>query len=103
MNEVEIALSLLSNKLKEQPEVILFFGLKKQIEKNEDLQKLSIELKATQKDMTKAVNNDAKYFRLKKNYELLLQEYDNHPLVVNFRTNYEQLVSLLEQLQKIIE
>ena len=103
MNNFESQLEKLKSKLFDQEIVKTYFLLKEQIEHNEELNNLRDKIRTHAQEMTKNMDNDEIYFKNKELYEKYLNEYNSHPLVVDYNVVIEEVNNLLKQLKNIIE
>lgn len=101
--DFELVLQNLKDKLFDEEIVKTYFSLKEQIKNNKELQELEASIKNNAKIMTKNMDNDEIYFAAKEKYELQKEVYDNHPLVINFKSVSKEVNEILQKLKSIIE
>ena len=53
--------------------------------------------------MSTNINNDEIYFKEKEIYESKLNQYNNHPLIINFNNTKDEVASLLQQIEQILQ
>ena len=90
MNNLNEALNNLASELYKLPEVVEFLALKESLEKDEELKAMRLEIaRLTNEGNIEEHNN-------------LLNVYNSHPLVVNYQTMREEIISLLNQIKDIL-
>ena len=47
--------------------------------------------------------NDEIYFKEKEIYESKLNQYNNHPLIINFNNTKDEVAALLQQIEQILQ
>lgn len=82
----------LHDKLHESPIILNFLALKKQIDNNDELNKLYKTIKT--------FCHDEKHLD---EYILAKNKYHNHPLIINFYNLKEQVEDLLFEIKEILE
>lgn len=100
---VNEALFELKEQLINEPIVKEYFRLLSLIENDEQLSILDKEIKLHQKLMSTNMNNDEIYFKEKEIYESKLNQYNNHPLIINFNNTKDEVASLLQQIEQILQ
>ena len=100
---VNEALFELKEQLINEPIVKEYFRLLSLIENDEQLSILDKEIKIHQKLMSTNMNNDEIYFKEKEIYESKLNQYNTHPLIINFNNTKDEVASLLQQLEQILQ
>ena len=103
MNNFEAQLEKVKNLLFNQECVKTYFSLKEQIEQSIELNELREKIRFHAQEMTKNMSDDEIYFKNKSIYEKALNEYNSHPLVVDYNAVAEEVNNLLKQLKNIIE
>jgi|GEM_PF-542559 len=101
--EIVDGIKLLRDELLNEPIIVSFLNLQHEIDFNEDLIKLSKKIITAKKNMSVNMANDVKYYKYKKEYETLQEEYDTNPLVVNYRAIGNEVYDLLNQVKTIID
>ena len=98
----EISLKL-NEEIKATKQFQEYQSLAKQVKKNEALKKQEEMLKAMQKQIVSMTyNQDEGVEIVKKNYKEALENYKNHPLIVNYRYALENLNELLQYVNDYI-
>ena len=82
----------------EVKEVKQYLLLKEEIVNSQELKDLQISLKNAQKEMALSLGTSS-YEGNKKKYLMLKDNYENHPLVVNFNVMQEEVSYLLNYLK----
>lgn len=102
--EIEELAIKINEELKNDPAVVEFFKYQKAIN-NSDLLNKEEEIKELQQKIVNALdaNEMDEYELLKKDYEVLKDYYDNHPLLVNYKYLAESVNDLLQQIAFIID
>lgn len=103
MNDFDQALEDLKNELFSLEEVKTYFKLKSEIDNNAELVLIKEKITSLKQEMTLNIDLDDKYFKAKKEYELLLKKYTEHPLIQNFEIVKENVYNILMEIKKIIE
>lgn len=103
MDNISQSLAELQTTLFDQPEVKQFFALRKAIEEDAGLMESNALMRKHQKAMAVSLGDDKAYHREKALFEKYANEYNNHPLVVNYETVKAIVNDLLIQLKTIIE
>lgn len=103
MKTFEEALEEAKSELYQSQEVKTYFALKEAVEKDEELQELLGQLRNLQKEMTLAVMDEEKHQKLKQRYLIVKKQYDDHPMIQNYKNVREQVYQLLLQAKAILE
>ena len=90
MNDFEKALEKLRNDLYQNPLIKEYFSLKKQLDENKDILKLKEDIKKA----TSEGNIDL--------FNKLKLDYDNHPIVNNYKITKDEVNNLLLQIKEIL-
>ena len=53
--------------------------------------------------MSTNMNNYEIYFKEKEIYESKLNQYNNHPLIINFNNTKDEVAALLQQIEQILQ
>ena len=85
----------------ELPIVKSYFLLKKSIEENQEIQNLKTEINLGKKSLKSLSKED----RIKKIEELKIKENTlyNHPLIINYKSAYQEIYYRLDSLKKKLE
>lgn len=81
-----------------EPSIRQFLLIKKQIEEDSEIIILHDNLKKSQKEMALSLGTNS-YELNKKRYLKYKEEYDNHPLIVNYNVLQEEVDYLLNELK----
>lgn len=103
MNDFEQALQDLVEEIRKLPLIKTYWQLHKEIEENVALQNMKQDMQKWQRQMTLHLSNPKMHQQAKENYEHLLQEYQNHPLIQNYQQVKEEVQDLLFQIKEILE
>lgn len=90
MNDFDEALEKLRKDLYQNPLIKEYFSLKKQLDENKDILKLNEDLKTATSNGNIDLLNKLKL------------EYDNHPIVNNFKIIKDEVDNLLLQIKEIL-
>ena len=89
MDEIILKTQELKNSLYELEEVKEYLRLKNLYLENTEIKSLELQIKQT------PINS--------KEHKLLLQEYNSHPLVINYLKAKEEVESILKMIKEILE
>ena len=103
MNNFETKLEELKEELFSLEEVKTYFSLKNEIENNAELTYFREQIAHFQRLMTLNIDLDEEYKKYKKEYEILLRKYQEHPLIQNFEIVKEDVYRILTEVKEIIE
>jgi len=103
MNNFETKLEELKEELFSLEEVKTYFSLKNEIENNAELTYFREQIAHFQRLMTLNIDLDEEYKMYKKEYEILLRKYQEHPLIQNFEIVKEDVYRILTEVKEIIE
>lgn len=84
------------------PEVKQFLLIKEQIESSKEMIELRNNLKQAQKNMALSLGTSS-YEENKKIYFKIKEEYDNHPLIINYNYLKEDVDYLLNEIKELIK
>ncbi len=87
----------------EYPPVKRFVELKKAIRENDELMNLEQKIKKYQKLTALSIHKKDEYEQNRSKYLELKQRYDEHPLVVNFQIESQEVSLLLEKLRDALK
>ena len=96
---VEEALKTLSNSLFEMDEVKHYFALKQAILDDKELLEINEKMRKHQKLMVESINDPESHKKEKELYFEYKNQYENHPLVINFNVMQEEVSYLLKTLE----
>ncbi len=89
--------------LKNQKEVIWFLRAKEAIKNNKEIQELERKMHYYQRQMTLNYDNNEVYQKSRQEFLLLQKQYEEHPLIQNYKVLQEQVYDLLLQMKIILE
>lgn len=94
----------LNASIKETAEAKEYYRLKEELLKDDYINKLLENIKQTQKDLRKYLdNNEIEKYKIEKaKLEIYKNEFNNYPLVNNYVESKKTLYNLLEQIISII-
>ena len=102
MDNIEVLLKEVSDRLNEQDCVKEYFRLKKIIETDEELKRLDKEVREHQKKMCEFQNDDEIYFKEKALYESSLKELESNPVYINFNEVKKEVNALLIDMRDFL-
>lgn len=79
-----------------------YYNLKEQINRSEELKKIKKKLNELKQLLTKNVNNRELHSLYSKEYESVLNEYNNHPLIQNYEYIKEEVKNELNFIKEQI-
>lgn len=100
---IDEKLTKLIEALHELDEVKAFLAMRQEILASPELIALDKQKREAQRALAESINDDVVYARNKAIYIQMQQEYDNHPLIVNYKTLREAVSLLLGQIAEIID
>lgn len=103
MNDFEKQLQKVKELLYNEPIVVEYMKLKQAVSESDELKQMNEKIVALQKEMTLNVHNPKYHAECKLEYEKLLNEYNTHPLVTNFRQAEQGVENLLNQIRDILK
>lgn len=102
MNDIDLLLIEVKDKLNSNEIVKEYFRLKQIIENDENIQKLDEDMRIHQRKMCEAKNDDEKYFTEKALYEKAKNELENNPIYVNFEQIKTEVNTLLIDIRDFL-
>lgn len=101
LNSKEAAKKLHDDLLK-HPEITAYQSYEQAIAKHPEIASLEEELKAMQQEMILKKGKNEDYSELENTYNQKMQQFVNHPLVVNYMNAREDANSLLLEVESLI-
>lgn len=103
MTKVEQALKSLKEEIFENPLVKEYFRVREVVAKDETLNQLKKRISDAQVNLSLSMAEQEKHQTNKVIYEQLLNDYDTHPLIVNFTQLQAEVHTLLKEIVDLLE
>lgn len=102
MNDIELLLNEVKDKLYSNETVKEYFRLKQIIETDEEIKKLDEEVRFHQRKMCEFQKDDSKYFAEKTLYEKAKNKLENNPIYINFEQIKSEINALLIDIRDFL-
>lgn len=101
-NELKKILDDFIKEFENLPVVKQYVLLKAKMKEDNEFLKLKDSLKNSQKDLALSIGTE-QYKDKKTNYQLLLEEYNNHPYVINYKVYEQEIRHLLKEIESCLK